>query len=423
MTYYDWCDHAPIFSAAVVLVLLAAVVPGGRADDAAAMVTYEEDVAFLRQHTRVTELTDDRGARVVICPEYQGRVMTSTAGGPAGRSFGWINRDYIQAGRLDRHFANYGGEDRFWLGPEGGQFALWFAPGAEQVLANWLTPRALNEGGFRVQAVDRTSCRMKRQMELYNAARTDFDLEVTRTVRLLSTADFAQLFGSGAQSALDQQCRLVGFETDNVITNRGDDVDRAKGLVSIWILGMFRPGPRTVIIVPYIRGDEAELGPVVESGYFGTVPPERLVVTPVAILFLGDGNFRAKIGVSPRRARPICGSIDFDAGVLTLVHFSLPNDAASQLYVNNLWDLPQENPYAGDAMNSYNDGPPEPGAESLGGFYELETLSPARPLKRGESLAHQHRTYHVEGGLEALSRVAQAALGVDLDEVRQAMFP
>ena len=41
------------------------------------------------------------------------------------------------------HFNNYGGEERFWLGPEGGQFSLWFAPGAKQDLDHWLTPPAL----------------------------------------------------------------------------------------------------------------------------------------------------------------------------------------------------------------------------------------------------------------------------------------
>lgn len=48
---------------------------------------YEEDVAFLRKHTRVIELKLDDAA-VAIAPAYQGRVMTSTATGNSGYGFG-----------------------------------------------------------------------------------------------------------------------------------------------------------------------------------------------------------------------------------------------------------------------------------------------------------------------------------------------
>lgn len=38
-----------------------------------------------------------------------------------------------------RQFANFGGEDRLWLSPEGGPFGLWFKPGREQSFDNWQT--------------------------------------------------------------------------------------------------------------------------------------------------------------------------------------------------------------------------------------------------------------------------------------------
>ena len=52
--------------------------------------------------------------------------MTSTVGGSNSPSHGWINRELIEAGRNDPHINAYGGEDRFWLGPEGGQFSIFF---------------------------------------------------------------------------------------------------------------------------------------------------------------------------------------------------------------------------------------------------------------------------------------------------------
>ncbi len=161
---------------------------------------------------------------------------------------------------------------------------------------------------------------------------------------------------------------MVGIETANKLVNRGPAMHKDSGLVSMWVLGMLVAGPDTVIIVPYHAGDERELGPVVKADYFGVVPPERLKVTPEAILFRGDSHWRSKIGVSQRRGKPIAGSIDFRAGVLTLVSFDLPDDPTAKLYMNNSWGEHQDHPYVGDVFNSYNDGPPGPGQAQLGAF-------------------------------------------------------
>ena len=45
---------------------------------------------FLKKHTEVIELKNGNSA-IAIVPAWQGRVMTSTAEGDAGFSFGWIN--------------------------------------------------------------------------------------------------------------------------------------------------------------------------------------------------------------------------------------------------------------------------------------------------------------------------------------------
>ena len=76
--------------------------------------------------------------------------MTSTAGGDAGLSFGWINRELIASGKLQPHINVFGGEDRFWLGPEGGQFSIFFAKGAKFELADWFTPAAIDTLPFQV---------------------------------------------------------------------------------------------------------------------------------------------------------------------------------------------------------------------------------------------------------------------------------
>ena len=410
---------------ATCVTLLACIVSAaGIVSRARAQTTYGDDLAFLARHTRVLELSNGKGARIAICPEYQGRIMTSTCGGTDSASFGWINRAFIEAGEPDPHFNNFGGEDRLWLAPEGGQFSLWFAQGKSQSLEHWLTPPALNDGPFQVtsEASD-PFYRLSREMQFTNASGTEFRLVVDRTVRLLDTTAVAQSLGPETTGSLAKAAnvRWVGFESHNEITNRGEHIDKAGGLVSAWVLGQFPGGDETVIIVPYRAGSVEDLGPPVHSDYFAAVPANRLRVTDAAILFRGDGQFRSKIGVSPRRVMAVAGAIDFAAPSLTLVHFDLPAQPAEAMYLENRWILPQQKPFAGDAMNSYNDGPPEPGAASLGGFFELESLSPAQELARGASLSHAHRTFHFQGDLSQLAPLAKAALGVDLAAVRDAI--
>jgi len=88
--------------------------------------------------------------------------------------------------------------------------------------------------------------------------------------------------------------------------------------------------------------------------------------------------------------------------------------------VNSMWEL-QKQPYAGDAVNSYNDGPPAPGKQPMGPFYELESSSPAAALAPGQSLTHVHRTLHVQGPEQQLSTISSKTLGVSVQEIRTAL--
>jgi len=386
---------------------------------------YIEERDFLQKHTQLVELTDSGGARVAVAPQYQGRVMTSSCDGPAGMSFGFVNRDFIAAGNANEHFNNYGGEERMWISPEGGRFSLWFKPGVKrQTLADWFTPPDLNDGPWRVvsQSGD-TAVSMAASMRLQNTSGARFDVEVARSVRLLSAGDCRKIFGESAAKTMTQSgIKMVAYETANQIVNSGPAMSKEKGLISIWMLGMLNAGPKTVVMAPYKPGDPSQLGPVVQSDYFGKVPADRLKILPEAVLFRADGRFRSKIGASQRRAKDIVGSIDYQAGVLTLMKFSVPDNPADNLYMNNLWDGPVAQSYVGDVMNSYNDGPSEPGQDGMGAFYELESLSPAKELKSGESLLHKNVTVHIQADLDTLAQLAKEILGVDLEKVRKEMF-
>lgn len=376
--------------------------------------SFGDDLQFLKQHAQVVVL-EAGDAQVVVAPGYQGRVLTSTSGGTAGPSFGWINRTAIASKTREAHMNVFGGEDRFWLGPEGGQYGLYFAPGAPFDFEHWQVPEAIDWGVWDVveRAADHVAFR--KDLQVTNHSGTAFSIRVDRTVRLSSDAAVRALLGA----EVPQGSSAVGYESSNTITNIGAAAwTKDKGLVSVWILGMYRPSADTTIVLPFNRGPEKKLGPVVNDAYFGKVPPERLVVGDGVLFFRGDGQERGKIGLSRQRVTPLAGSWDAGRSVLTLVEYTLPADAGPG-YVNSMWEK-QKAPYGGDVVNSYNDGPPAPGKPPLGPFYELETSSPAASLAPQKSLTHVHRTLHVQGPKAALNAIAKAKLGVSLDDVEAA---
>jgi hypothetical protein len=378
--------------------------------------TFGDDVKFLKKHTDVLVLQSPDGrAQVAVVPSMQGRVMTSSADGPGGSSAGWINYDLIASGKTQDHINAYGGEDRFWMGPEGGQFSIFFRKGVPFDFKNWFTPACIDTEPFGLvnQAADRAHFR--RRVKLTNYSDFTFDIEINREVRLLSAADLWKNLGLPAAAGI----KSVAFETENRLTNCGSAPwKKETGLLSIWILGMLKPSPATTVVIPFVPGPEAQIGPVVNDAYFGKVPADRLVVKDKVLFFSGDGKHRSKIGIPPRRCRPVAGSYDAANQILTLVQFNPPAGPAD--YVNSMWEL-QKDPFAGDVVNSYNDGPVTPGGAQLGPFYELETSSPAAALAPNGTITHLHRTIHLQGPEAALDPVARAVLGVGLEEIKTAL--
>jgi hypothetical protein len=378
---------------------------------------FKDDVAFLDAHSKPVVLSSENGqALVAVNPGLQGRVMTSTAGGPNGLSFGWINREFIAAGQNNLHMNPFGGEDRFWLGPEGGQFSIFFKARDPFDLEHWYTPPPINEVAYDVVSQASDSILLHKAIHLVNYSESEFDLEVSREVRLLRPADVKAL-----GVPLPGGVKMVAFASDNKITNTGANAwTKRTGLLSIWILGMFNPSPETTIVIPFQPGPEAELGPVVNDAYFGKVPADRLAIREEegVLFFSGDGKFRSKIGIPPARVKPFAGSYDAAHKVLTLIHATIPPGATS--YVNSMWQI-QEDPFAGDVINSYNDGPASPGAKPLGPFYELESSSPAAALKPGETMTHVHTTMHFQGSEKALDEIARAVLGVGIEDIKTAL--
>jgi hypothetical protein len=361
---------------------------------------FSDDVAYLHRHTDVVILMDQSGqGRVAVLPKMQGRVMTSTAAGPNGYSFGWINRELVVAVPSSR---SLGGGGPLWLGR--GR-AILHLPERRRLDRSTVDPGADTGAGVGAKSARAACCKTMAQ-ELPG---TVFDC-AEREVRPE---------GTGCFNATAADVKMVAYESNNKVVNLGQAPwKKETGLLSIWILGMFNPSPEITIVVPFVAGPEDRLGPIVNDTYFGKVPANRLVVKDGVLFFGGDGKYRSKIGLTPQRAKTMLGSYDAVNGVLTIVQYNKPEGVVD--YVNSMWQI-QDRPYRGDVVNSYNDGPTSPGGKPLGPFYELETSSPAAALAPGASILHTHRTYHFAGSEAQLDPIAQATLGVTIAQIKAAL--
>lgn len=370
------------------------------------------DLNFLKKHHSDLILLgeDTTGAQLIVLPAYQGRVMTSTASGADGISYGWVNHNLIASGALNEHINVFGGEERFWLGPEGGQFSIYFRKGVPFTFENWFVPKELDTESFNVVRFSKTEARFEKEMHLENYTGNKFDLKVNRNVRLLSRDSLQISLGVD----LPSDVQVVGFESENIVTNIGNETwTKDTGMLSIWILSMFNASDGGLVAIPFKKGSDDQLGKIVTDTYFGKIPSDRLKVKDGFMVFKADANYRSKLGISPERAMPWICSYDADKELLTLAQFSLPSQPME--YVNSLWEQ-QKDPFKGDAVNSYNDGPLENG-EQLGKFYEIESSSPAAALKHGESLKHLHRTIHFQGSKASLNQISEKVLSISLSEI------
>ena len=102
----------------------------------------------------------------------------------------------------------------------------------------------------------------------------------------------------------------------------------------------------------------------------------------------------------PDHSSPEAAEAYAEAKRLTLVRYSQPGEEVRD-YVNSMWEH-QEHPYGGDVINSYNDGPPSPGAKPLGPFFELETSSPAAARAGSGVPVSVGRTFYIHRSFRAL---------------------
>ena len=377
-------------------------------------VSYEKgsfgyDLDFLNKYDSVILLQNESGlGQIIVSAKYQAKVFTSTANGAEGKSFGWVNYKAFDAA-IDPHMNAYGGEDRLWLGPEGGPFSLYFKKDAEMVFKNWKTPAAIDTEAWDLIAADNKEVNMEKRTVITNYKGTPLDIRLQRKVRILENAEIEKDQGI----SLSPGVKSVAFTTQNSISNVGSAAwTKETGAPCLWNLDMFNPSDSTVILIPY---QENASGKVATTDYFGEIPTDRIVYKQGVLFFKADGKSRGKLGLTAQRAKQVAGSYDLESGVLTITKYSVD---PSKTYLNQEWTT-KKDPFVGDAVNAYNDGPLADGGQ-MGPFYEIESVSPAAFLKPNESLTHQHAVYHFMGDKTEINQLIKSLFQIEINDIRKA---
>lgn len=219
--------------------------------------SFADEWARARRRVEVVLLSDREGfARVLLSPAAGGAVLTSSAGGSGGRSFGWLD------GNL------WPGEDRPTLEPEAPFFL-----------------------------VERETARVR--------LRRTGDLEIDRRVRLLPVEDAWRAAGAPARPNV----RVVAYETDTRVRS-----GRGKPLPArLVVTGRFRALPGAWIVAPaadrrvvFDVGVDAPRQERAAAGRAGLYDPQAGVLTLVRFGSrsgaAGEASVRLTAGAGPEEA-------------------------------------------------------------------------------------------------------------------------
>jgi hypothetical protein len=114
------------------------------------------------------------------------------------------------------------------------------------------------------------------------------DIGIERTVDLLDKRSMAETLG------MVYPIQLTEWPISRTMSDQPwtECMDKETGMLSIWMLAMLTPSPGVTIMIPYKEGDE-NAGKIMNGGYFGKVPADRLIATEI-IWFKADGKHQAR---------------------------------------------------------------------------------------------------------------------------------
>ena len=305
--------------------------------------TFADDVAFLAQvrtrpGVRIAERRARRRLRQVPRPRDDER-RRAEGRKPRLRSIASSSR----RARPATPFDNYGGEDRFWLGPEGGQYGLYFPPGKPFVFDNWQTPAR--------HARRRVGRRRSARPGAVTFARTHGGDQLRgHALRRRRRAQGVAAFGrrrDEARSASPCRRRQVGRLRD--VEHDHEQGQRRRGRRRRGLAQ--RVDPRHVRARRRAPTSSCPSKPERRRARSSTIATSARCL-PIASRDEATGflrvqvrrKYRSKIGLGPARAKPVLGSYSDESRLLTIVLYTKPEGATR--YVNSMWEI-QKEPYGG----------------------------------------------------------------------------
>ena len=360
--------------------------------------TFGHDLTRL-QKIEGLEILQVGDAMIAVSGNYQGRIFTSTAKGMGGKSYGWVNWKLIESKDPATNMAGLGGESRLWFAPEWGKYSLCFEAGKEHTDANLRRPRDLNVKQFKPIHRAKNSLTYGGKMQFINDHDFVFDLDVARTISLLSKEAIEKKY----QLPISNKTAFVGFSAETTIKNIGpESFLKETGLIGIWELGCMLTAPDNVVILPL-----SQLTATITE-YFTPIG-DRIQIKDGFAYYKADARGINKIGVLSQFCKNVMGSYSPSQQLLNIVTFTFENE---ELYANS---VPHNTtPYKGDVINIFNGVVNE--ALNLP-FYEFESISSSKELQPQEEMSHQQTTYHFEGDFEELDKIAHSFLGVSLRSI------
>ena len=111
-------------------------------------------------------------------------------------------------------------------------------------------PALIDTTHYDVSNSGKAQAVFSKKATLLNYSGTRFDIAIERKISLLDKKQVE----TRLNAAIPANLRLVGFETENTIQNTGNqDWSNDKGLLSIWLLGMFTHPLKRLLLFPSIH--------------------------------------------------------------------------------------------------------------------------------------------------------------------------
>ncbi len=368
---------------------------------------FSEDLKLLNQYINPIILTSGE-KQVIISSEFQGRILTSTAKGLMGASYGWFNKKLLTSGDPFLQKSKLGGEGRIWFGPDQGPFTLFFEIDSLTGEKKHKSPIDLDTISFPILSKTEKSVTLGNRLKIKNMNGFVFAVDVKRKIALLDEVFVNKSLNVElGKNNLD----YVAYSTNTTMTNIGkENWSKKSGLMSLWDLGCLHPTPGTTVVIPLKKQMDTA------TVYFTPIDKTRINIKNKVLYYKADADYLNKIGTLPEYTKPYFGSYSPESNVLTIIKFNFEGDTD---YVN-AHPVNIENQYRGDVINVFNDGVWN-GVGPFGPFYELETSSPAKELKVGESISHYQEIYHFEGSKKELNIISESVLGISINEIERAL--